>query len=173
MPGCWCFKSLQHLGSYQDNYRLVTVLTRGDFIMLPPLANQITGTITQYPSQSHYRDTELTSPSPILLMPSTQLGSNKHQFYMSLFGLDWEPNCWHPTQKACSDLVYTMRGTHPPLKQFSYQHGTGCSLHLATLCDWRALYLNKYQYLLNEKTGVLPMQRQWSRYNSGRESKTH
>ena len=32
---CWSFMSMQHIRSYQDRYRLVTVCTHGDFIVLP------------------------------------------------------------------------------------------------------------------------------------------
>ena len=37
---CCCFTSYQHLTSYQDGYRFVTVRSPGDFIVLPPLWNQ-------------------------------------------------------------------------------------------------------------------------------------
>ena len=46
---------------------------QGNFIMnATPLGNQAT--------QSHYVETELTSPCPILLMLSSRLGSDKDQF---------------------------------------------------------------------------------------------
>ena len=35
-------------------------------------------------SVTHYPDTDLSSPYPILVMPSTRLGSDKHNFYKSL-----------------------------------------------------------------------------------------
>ena len=44
------------------------------------LEHQAASTMTCYPTQSHYNDTEPTSPCPILIMPSTRLGSNKYQF---------------------------------------------------------------------------------------------
>ena len=37
----------------------------------------------QYPTQSHYPDTELASPCPILLMLSARLGSDKYQFFLN------------------------------------------------------------------------------------------
>ena len=43
-------------------------------------------------TQSHYPDTEPTSPCPILLMLSANLGSDKYQFYKSLVWIDHEPN---------------------------------------------------------------------------------
>ena len=41
--------------------------------------------MTQYPTQSHYPDTEVTNPFPILLMPSARLGSDKYQFESNWF----------------------------------------------------------------------------------------
>ena len=48
------------------------------------LGDQVTGTMAQYPTQSHYPDTVLTSPttpSRILLMPITRLYQDKYKFY--------------------------------------------------------------------------------------------
>ena len=42
------------------------------FYSAAPLGNHTVGAITRYSTQSHYRETELTSPCPILLMPSTR-----------------------------------------------------------------------------------------------------
>ena len=70
--------SWQHLGSYQDVYRLVTVRTHGDVIVLPQLADQATGIITGYPTQSHYPNTQPTIACPILIMQSASLGSDKY-----------------------------------------------------------------------------------------------
>ena len=63
----WGFTSLQNLRLYQHDHQLVTVHTHGDFIVLP-LGNQAAGTMTRYLTQSHYADTELTDPFPILLI---------------------------------------------------------------------------------------------------------
>ena len=54
------------------------------------LGYQATTTMIQYPTQSHYPDTELTRPCPILLMLRAMLGTEKYQFCNSLFWLDWE-----------------------------------------------------------------------------------
>ena len=56
------------------------------------LGNQAIGTMTRFPTQSHYPDTEVTSP--ILLILSARLESDKSQFYKSLVWLDQEPNSW-------------------------------------------------------------------------------
>ena len=43
-----------------------------------PLGNQATTMImTQHPIQSHFPDARLTSPGPIILMPSARLGSER------------------------------------------------------------------------------------------------
>ena len=44
----------------------MTIHTGGDFIVLPRWENQVTGTMTQYQTQSHYSVEERTSLFPIL-----------------------------------------------------------------------------------------------------------
>ena len=61
------------------------------------LGNQATSTMTKYPTQSHYPDTVLTSPCPVLIMPKARLESDEFQFYKSLVWLDWKPNSLTPT----------------------------------------------------------------------------
>ena len=41
MGYCCCFMTKQHLRSYQDQYRLVTVRTYGEFIVLPHLETRL------------------------------------------------------------------------------------------------------------------------------------
>ena len=57
-----------------------------------PLGNRTTSTTTQYPTQSHYpdSDTDQNCPSPILLMVSARVGSAKYQFCKSLIWPDRE-----------------------------------------------------------------------------------
>ena len=57
-----------------------------------PLGNQATGTIIQYPTQSHYPDNAQSSPYTIPLMPSASLGSDKYKFYKSLLWRDSTQN---------------------------------------------------------------------------------
>ena len=86
--GVCLFMSLQQLGSHQDGYQHVTVHTHGDFILLPHWDTRATRlghqghqtviSMTCYPTQSHYPETESTSPSHILIMLRTMLGSNKY-----------------------------------------------------------------------------------------------
>ena len=45
------------------------------------LGDQVTVTMT---AQSHYPDSELTNPFPILVIPSAMLGSSNYQFCKSL-----------------------------------------------------------------------------------------
>ena len=69
------------------------------------LGNQaVNSTMILYLTQSHYLDTEPTTPSPILIMPSTWLGSNKYQFYKSLVWLD---NGFKPTISRTRDQCPT------------------------------------------------------------------
>ena len=69
-----------------------------------PLRNQPTSTMSRYPTQPYYPDTEPASPCPILLMPSNWLWSNKYQFYKLLLWLNWDSNSRSPTHEAGSDL---------------------------------------------------------------------
>ena len=54
-----------------------------------PLGNKAICTMTWYPTQSHYHDTELTSPCPILLIPSAWLGSDNHKSLNHRFDSTW------------------------------------------------------------------------------------
>ena len=76
-----CFTSWQHLRSYEDGYWLSTVRIHCKFIVLPPLGNEAADTKAWCPTQSHYPDTELTSPCHIPMMPSTWLGSDKYKLW--------------------------------------------------------------------------------------------
>ena len=49
------------------------------------LGDQTASTMTRYPTQSHYPDTEPTSPCLTLIMLSACLGSNKYQFLSHWF----------------------------------------------------------------------------------------
>ena len=71
--------------SYQDRYRLVSVHTYCDFVVLPHLETSLSAHMTWYPTQSHYPDTWPTNPFPILLMPSIWLGSDKCKFQSHSF----------------------------------------------------------------------------------------
>ena len=64
--GCWNFAFWQHVRSHKEGSRLVTVRTNGAFYNVASWRCQAFSTMTQYPTQSHYPDTELPSPSPAL-----------------------------------------------------------------------------------------------------------
>ena len=49
------------------------------------LEHQATGTMTCYPTQSRYPDTEPTSPCHVLIMPSARLRSDKYTFLSHCF----------------------------------------------------------------------------------------
>ena len=51
------------------------------------LEHQATSTMTCYANQLHYPDVEPSSHCPILIMPSTRLGSDKYQFESHWFDL--------------------------------------------------------------------------------------
>ena len=52
------------------------------------LEHQATVTMTGYPTQLHYPDTEPTSPCTLLIMQSVILGSDMYQFYSQWLELD-------------------------------------------------------------------------------------
>ena len=54
------------------------VCTHDDFIVLPPLGDQATMTI--YPTQSHYLESETIRCCHILIMLTVWLGSDRHRF---------------------------------------------------------------------------------------------
>ena len=70
-----------------------------------PLGNQGTSTMTRFPTQSHYPDTDPTSHCPILIMQSTWVGSNKYNFYNSLVGLDQGSSPRSPARKASTPPI--------------------------------------------------------------------
>ena len=88
------------------------VQTHGDFIVLPPLGNQATSTMTWYHTQSHYPDTKPTSPCPIQIMPSAWLGSGKYSFL----------TLWFDSTRVWTRVVRI---------PWSPKIGDGCSNHLA------------------------------------------
>ena len=63
-------------------------------------------------TQSHYPDTESTSPCSILIMPNTWLGSDKYQFYKSFHWLDQGLNTQSPTRE---DNALPIRPRRPVL----------------------------------------------------------
>ena len=77
---CCCFTSYQHLGSYQDGYRLVSVHIPGDLIVLH---HWVTRPAAPWPDSqlSHIFLTQ----SPFLIMPSAWIESDKHSFLSHWF----------------------------------------------------------------------------------------
>ena len=63
---------------------------------------QPTATMNQYPTQSHYPDTELTSPCPILVISNATLRSEKYQFCKPLAWLVRISNPPPSTWEACA-----------------------------------------------------------------------
>ena len=91
MIGCWGSYMLATSRSNQDKYRLVTVCTYGNFIVLPHWGNQASGTMTCYPTQPQisWNWANHSLPYPI----DAEYHAKKHVIvcqwhYMSLFWLD-------------------------------------------------------------------------------------
>ena len=64
------------------------------------LRDQAISTMTWHPTQSHYPDTEPSSPCHILIMRSAWLGSDKFKFVKSLVWLDCGSNSQSSTHEA-------------------------------------------------------------------------
>ena len=67
-----------------------------------PLEDQSTSTMVWYPTQSHYPDTEPTSPCPILIMWGTRLGNDKYHFCISLVWVDKQLNSRRFAGQTCA-----------------------------------------------------------------------
>ena len=80
--------SWQHLRSYQNGYPLVTVHPHVDLTVLPHWETRPPVLWPDIPL-SHYPDTVLTSPCPILLMVHARVGCDKCQFYKIWPGWDF------------------------------------------------------------------------------------
>ena len=78
----------------------ITVAMCGHGYSTVPLGNPAVSTMIPYSTQSHYPDTEPTSPCPIWIMLSTWLGSDKYQFSKSLVWLDQGSNSRSPAHQA-------------------------------------------------------------------------
>ena len=83
-------------------------LYMGDYCVAP-LRDMAASMMTRYPTQSHYPDTELTSPRLILLMSSAWLESGKYQFYKPLVWFSQDSNSQHSAREACSRPIRPQR----------------------------------------------------------------
>ena len=79
--------------------------------------------MTQYPTKSHYPDNELTSLCPILLMPSTRLGSRSTYFISHWFHSTWN--------RTPDPTILKGIGWHQPIlaKSRTTQHYYSSELH--------------------------------------------
>ena len=84
LVGCWRFTSLQHLKSYQYEYWLAIVHSLSEFIVLTHCDYKAVGIMTWYPTRSYYPAADLTSPCPILLMPTIWVRSDKYSIFTAL-----------------------------------------------------------------------------------------
>ena len=76
----WNFTFWQHLRSYQDQCRLVTVHTHGNFIVLSQWGKRIRPPAPCPNIPFSHIILILSWTAPVLLMLSTKLGSDKYQF---------------------------------------------------------------------------------------------
>ena len=96
----YCGRHIDHSFSIGD---------RSDFIVLPDWE-----TMTKYPTQLHYRDTETINSCPILIMLGAWLGIDKDQFYNSLVWFD-STGTWNPDLLHARPALY--RFNHLPRSQ--------------------------------------------------------
>ena len=94
------------------------------FYSAAPLGNQTASTMTRFPTHSHYPDTDPTSPCPILIMPSTLLGSDKYPFDKSLLWLD---HGFEPMISSMRDQCSTDSATTPNLCAGNWRFGSQLS----------------------------------------------
>ena len=69
-------------------------LHSGWLYIAAPLGDQAAITVTRFPTQSNYPDTELARPCHILVMPNTRLGSDKYQLCKSMVCLNHDSISW-------------------------------------------------------------------------------
>ena len=97
------------------------------------LGHQATSTMTCYPTQSQYPDTDPTIPFPILIMLSARLGSNQYQFQ----------SLWFDSTRFQTCGLWAR--THDLRIPRSSRMGAGHSTHLATTTGSR-LSVNLTQF---------------------------
>ena len=82
----------------------------GQLCSAVPLGDQTESTMTCYPTQSYYPDTEPTSPCSILNMLSARLGSDKYKFLSHWFDSTWART--HEVRIPHSPKTRDGRSTH-------------------------------------------------------------
>ena len=88
----------------------MTVYTHSNLIVLPEWETRpLIGTMTQFPTQSHYPDTERTNHCPLPVMPSTSLSSDIYQLCESLVWLEFDSNSRTSTLEACALAIQPLR----------------------------------------------------------------
>ena len=103
--GCWLLEFHVVATSKDINTGWVPICDSAHswwFYSTAPPGNLGTSTLVWYLVQSHYPDTELTSPHPVLLMSSAKLRGDKYQFCKVLLWFDRELNSRSTTREACA-----------------------------------------------------------------------
>ena len=98
----WGFTSYQNLESYHDEYRLMTVCSHGDLIVLSPWEMRLAALWLDIPSQPLI----MNYPCPILEILSTMLYSDKYQCCKSLIWLAWDSKPGPPSRSFSIRMQY-------------------------------------------------------------------
>ena len=103
----WCFASYHHLRPYPDGAPACDKAPGGTVMWCPLHAletrPQVSGTMTRYPTHTHYLDGDQTSPFPILLMPTIRLSSD--MYAKSLVWPSRGPNPRPPHGKPANTFI--------------------------------------------------------------------
>ena len=92
-----CF-TIEGKAQWGDGYQLVSACSWWLY-SAASLEFQTTGTMACYLTQSHYPNTEATSPCPMLIMPSTWLGNDKYKFVCLWFDSNMGSNPQSPIRE--------------------------------------------------------------------------
>ena len=114
--------------------RLYTVASVGD---------QATITMTQYPTQSHYPDTESTSPWPILLMPSPWQLS----IFNSFVWLDQDSNVWGLKPLISQNWRWTFYSFGHHVWSFSFGYSSNNGLQCTNTRAHIYIYIYESPYI--------------------------
>ena len=134
LPGYWSSTSRQHLRSYQDEYRLVTICTHGNFIVLP--GRQHHESYCHWHWHWHWDNRSLSYPNTV-----------KHQ------NRKWQVPIWralfqntisaNPTHFAKELFIFnTLVWIERQADSWSPAHGA-CTLPIPSPCPARILEVHK------------------------------
>ena len=101
----------QHLRSYQSGWIPICDSAHSWWNYSAALwGDQAISIMTRYPTQTHYPDTVVINPYPILIMPNASLVNDQYQFCKALVWLGLDLNTEQCASEACALLI---RPSHP------------------------------------------------------------